>query len=57
MKVVVQQIKCEGFINLIPFVKGKPILKYGLTIYPSCYKEIPYHTSEIKKRTSFMLGD
>lgn len=57
MKVVVQQIKRKGFINLVPFVKGKPVLRYWMTIYPSCYKDISHYTNEIKKRTSFMLGD
>ena len=54
MKVFVQQVKCKGFINLVPFVKGKPVLRYGLSVYPSCYDDIPKHTNEIKKR---VLGD
>lgn len=53
-KVIVQQFKYKGYINLIPLYKGKWLFKYTVTIFPSCYEDIPYYTNEIKKR---VLGD
>lgn len=48
MKVFVQQFKHKGYINLIPLYKGKWLFKHAITIFPSCYKDIPYYTNEIK---------
>lgn len=50
-KVVVQQFKGKGFINLIPMYKGKWVFKYTVTVFPSCYWRIKEYCDDIKKRT------
>ncbi|QYC51751.1 hypothetical protein vBPmiSPMCJR_021 [Proteus phage vB_PmiS_PM-CJR] len=36
MKVVIQQTKCKGYINLVPIVKGK-------VIHSMIYSVLPYN--------------
>ena len=48
MKVVIQQVKCKGFINLVPIVNGVSLYDKMYSVYPSCYKEIGKLTEELK---------
>lgn len=40
MKIFIQQVKCKGYINLVPVVKGKVLGHLRVTIYPSYYDSI-----------------
>lgn len=48
MKVVIQQTKCKGFVNLVPIVNGVPLYSKMYSVYPSYYKYIGKLTEELK---------
>lgn len=48
MKVVIQQVKCKGYINLLPIVNGVPLYSKMYSVFPSYYKYIRQLTEELK---------
>lgn len=48
MKVVIQQVKCKGFINLLPIVNGVVLHDKIYSVFPSYYKNLGKLTEELK---------
>lgn len=48
MKVVIQQVKCKGFINLLPIVKGRVVKSKIISVMPYHYSVIDFITEELK---------
>lgn len=48
MKMVIQQVKCKGYINLVPIVEGRVIYSKMYSVFPSYYKRIRQLTEELK---------
>lgn len=48
MKVVIQQLKCKGYINLLPIVKGRVLYSKIVSVLPYNYSIIDFITEELK---------
>lgn len=49
MKVVIQQLKCKGYINLLPIVKGRVVKSKIVTVEPYSYSIIGYISETLKE--------
>ncbi len=48
MKVIIQQLKCKGYINLLPIVKGRVVESKIVSVMPYNYSIIDIITEQLK---------